>query len=598
MIYAQENQKKQINDTLQKLERAYKQAANDSIKFLNLLTIGRYKTQRGFNNVEQYLDEALTIYNTQKYDLDTVYLGDIYRLYGSLYNNQGSYTESLKFNHKAKDIYTRLDKKVRIAITDNSLSILYKITGDYRKSIAYGKSAIKINKEATTKNPLGVLRNLGFYHNNIGRTFLKLKETDSAMYHFQTAKDYFEETNYTIGWHRANSNIAEILESQGKLQQSLSIYLEKLESQVEDNYKQGIASSYINISRVKMKLKAYSEALTYIEKAISIAREESIIDLLAKTYFQKAEIYKAMNRYKDAYENISLHQIYKDSLINIDNIKKIQELELTYQFRKEKVKDSVQLVKEREIAEANTELLKQESKIKSQWILFGGLGLLLVFSIIYLIRTQKFTRSKQVLQEQFSQGLINEQEKERTRLARELHDSVGQKLMLLSKNGAVLKDEKAHTLAGNTLEELRSISRSLHPPALENLGVSKAIESLINEIDANTSIFFTHQIDHIDYILPKEETLHLYRIIQEVLSNIVKHANAKTASITVSHRKYMIKTVISDNGKGFDITEKQQNVSLGLRTLLERARILGANLDIDSDKNKGTVISLNIPVKI
>ena len=278
IICAQEHQKEQVSDTLQKLERAYKQAANDSIKFFNLLKISRYKTQRGINNVEQYLDEALTIYNTQNFDIDTVYLGDIYRIYGSLYSNQGNFTKSLKFNHKAKEIYTRLDKKVRIAIIDNSLSILYKITGDYHKSIAYGKSAIKINKEAITKNPVGVIRNLGFYHNNIGRTFLKLKEIDSAMYHFQTAKDYFEDVNYTIGWHRANSNIAEILESQEKLQESLSIYLKKLDSQIEADYKQGIASSYINISRVKMKLKAYSEALTYIEKAISIAKKEENID--------------------------------------------------------------------------------------------------------------------------------------------------------------------------------------------------------------------------------------------------------------------------------------------------------------------------------
>ncbi|MEP0262666.1 BspA family leucine-rich repeat surface protein [Dokdonia sp.] len=97
-ILAQEFQKEQSNDTLQSLERVYKQAENDSVKFFSLLKLSRYKTQRGFSNAEQHLDEALAIYNTQKHTIDAVYLGDIYRLYATLNSNQGNYTESLAFN--------------------------------------------------------------------------------------------------------------------------------------------------------------------------------------------------------------------------------------------------------------------------------------------------------------------------------------------------------------------------------------------------------------------------------------------------------------------------------------------------------------------
>src|SRR5690606_14271915 len=111
-------------------------------------------------------------------------------------------------------------------------------------------------------------------------------------------------------------------------------------------------------------------------------------------------------------------------------------------------------------------------------------------------------------------------------------------------------------LAGNTLEELRTISRGLHPANLERLGPTAAIRTLIDEVDANTDIFFTYDIENIDAFLSKEASLHLYRIIQEVLNNMVKHAEAKSASVTIEKKGLHIETIISDNGKGFDHTEK------------------------------------------
>ena len=597
VAFAQDIVTRANDSILKKLTHTYQLAENDSVKFLSLIKLSRYEAQRGFKETLPHLDEALSIYNTQKYTLDSMYLGDIYRFYGTINSRHGNISESLKFNLKAKDIYTRLDKKVRIAVIDNNISILYNLAGDYRKSIVYGKSAIKINSEAKKIKSLGLLRNLGFYHNNIGRSFLALKKMDSAMYHFATAKDYFSKTDYEIGWYRANSNIAEIFESQGKLTQSLSIYLEKLEHQIDGDYRQGIVDTYLNISRVHMKLKAYTKALVYSKKAIALAKEENFISLLAKAYLQKAEMLKAMNRYKEAYKNISLYHIYNDSLVNIDNVKKIQEIELTYNFRKEKVKDSLQLVKEREIAETNTELLKKESKIKSQWMLFGGIGLLAVFIILYLLRSNTFAKKQQELQTQFSQDLINGQEQERAHLARELHDSVGQKLMLLSKQTKNIGNTNMQHLASATLEDVREISRGLHPSNLERLGLTEAINALIYDINANTDLFFTENIENVDNILSKESELHLYRIIQESLSNIVKHAEAKAVKFTIQKEENTVDISISDNGKGFDIASKRNNMSLGIKTLFERAKIINTHIDLQSNLGKGTMLTLSIPIK-
>jgi len=200
------------------------------------------------------------------------------------------------------------------------------------------------------------------------------------------------------------------------------------------------------------------------------------------------------------------------------------------------------------------------------------------------------------MQEGFSQNLIMAQEEERTRVARELHDSVGQKLMLLTKKTKEKNDPDMETLADGTLGELRSIARGLHPATMEKLGLSAALESMINEVDANTNIFFTHEIENVDSLLPKETSLHVYRIIQEVLNNMVKHSEAKVASVVIEKQEGVIRTVIKDNGKGFDLSEKiYESTSLGMKTLLERAKIIKSQLSIDSGKEKGTTILLEIP---
>lgn len=199
--------------------------------------------------------------------------------------------------------------------------------------------------------------------------------------------------------------------------------------------------------------------------------------------------------------------------------------------------------------------------------------------------------------ETYTHNLIKAQEEERTRVARELHDSVGQKLMLLTKKTKTAGNPEMEFLATNTLEELRTISRGLHPATLERLGPTAAIRTMIDEVDANTNIFFTHEIEDIDTLISKEASLHLYRIIQEVLNNMVKHAEAKAASVTIEKKRNTIETIIIDNGKGFEHSEKlKTSDSLGMKTLLERAKILHSKIDIKSQINKGTTITLIIPI--
>ncbi|MCB0455818.1 MAG: hypothetical protein KDC62_10545, partial [Aequorivita sp.] len=226
------------------------------------------------------------------------------------------------------------------------------------------------------------------------------------------------------------------------------------------------------------------------------------------------------------------------------------------------------------------------------WVSLLSISSLSVF-LFYYFRN----KAEQKRNEAYTHNLIKAQEEERTRVARELHDSVGQKLMLLTKKTKTNGNQEMEFLATNTLEELRAISRGLHPATLERLGPTAAIRNMVDEMDSNTNIFFTHEIDNIDALLSREDSLHLYRIIQETLNNMLKHAEAKAASVVIERKDHSIEAVIADNGKGFEISEKvKTNTSLGMKTLMERAKILNSKIDIKSQNNKGTTITLIIPI--
>ena len=587
-VFAQNADVKQVDSIFQNFEQAYKSATSDAEKLRSLIDLGRYHVYRETEESLEKLEEAHNLFQSSTSKLDSTNLGNIYRLYGVAYRRLGNMKEALSYNHKANDVFLQFKDSFNLGRINQNLAVMYRSLREYDKSILYGKKAINLNKG------IGRLKGLGYNYNNVAQAFLMLKEEDSAIQYFMKARDYFSQVNFSRGVNRVNACYAGILLTKGAYQEAQGLYLKALTYYEVINYKQDILNLSLLIAETYIGLKEYKNAEKYIEKALTIAKEEKFKANLSNVYKAKARALEAANRYKEAYKNIILYHKYRDSVINLDNIKKIQEIELTYEFRKEKVKDSLQLVKKREIAETNTELLKKESKIKSQWMLFGGIGLLAIFTILYLLRSNTFAKKQQELQTQFSQDLINGQEQERVHLARELHDSVGQKLMLLTKTTKNIGHENATNLASSTLEEIRSISRGLHPSNLERLGLTEAINALIYDFNANTELFFTEEIDNIDNTLSKESELHVYRIIQESLSNIVKHSEAKAVKMEIQKEENSINISVSDNGIGFNFESKYKNMSLGLKTLLERAKIIGAQIHFDSTISKGTIMKLTL----
>ncbi|MCF8266123.1 MAG: sensor histidine kinase, partial [Melioribacteraceae bacterium] len=206
----------------------------------------------------------------------------------------------------------------------------------------------------------------------------------------------------------------------------------------------------------------------------------------------------------------------------------------------------------------------------------------------------------------YSVQLIQSQENERNRIAMELHDSIGQKLLLIKnqvlsriRNVTIEDDkeilEKISVLSDETISEIRNITHNLRPQYLDQLGLSVAIESIAEKITEISDIEIIHDIDEeVDDIIPQKDQINFYRIIQESLNNIVKHSKADQVFLKIKKEEGNIILEIRDNGIGFDITSN--NEGTGLTGIKERSNMLGGVLEIHSDKN-GTKIIMNYPIK-
>lgn len=235
----------------------------------------------------------------------------------------------------------------------------------------------------------------------------------------------------------------------------------------------------------------------------------------------------------------------------------------------------------------------QEFFYKTWWFY---LIVFLLFSFILIWQLHQ-SKQKQKLQQQFSQDLIQSTEEERTRIAKELHDSVNQQLTLIKKQTQKLELDAISGMVNKTLEEVRSISRNLYPNILKQLGLTESIEQLLLDVDEQTELFITADIVNIDPYFNDKQALNLYRIIQEIIANVLKHAEAKSFLLEIIKVKNQIKIVAEDNGNGFDINESKKNHSLGLKTLQERVQILNGELTIESELKKGTTTIITIFIK-
>lgn len=231
-------------------------------------------------------------------------------------------------------------------------------------------------------------------------------------------------------------------------------------------------------------------------------------------------------------------------------------------------------------------------------------------ALIYRRRLLQFRREK-AQQEKFARSLIESQERERGRIAAELHDGLSQTLVII-KNRAVLsltapddhewafeQMEEISSAASEAMLEAKDIIYDLRPIQLDRFGLTKAVQAMVIKIGQAQAIEFVTELEPVDGKLDKESESSLYRILQESVNNIIRHSRATKATISMVNRTDAVVTTVTDNGRGFTpgtiVADENHRGGFGLVGMVERARLLHGQVNVQSAPDRGTVITIILP---
>lgn len=346
---------------------------------------------------------------------------------------------------------------------------------------------------------------------------------------------------------------------------------------------------FLTKGKFAQKTNKPDEAISYLQAFIAASPPGNEDMGTLEAYEKLNELFAQKGDYKRAYDTKVQVQNLQEKLIS----SKKNNAFLYYQTLYETERKEAEIYKQ----QTDIRLLEQDNDQKRKFLWFGGAGLLGIFGFILLARNRKHIKASKKLQEEYTHNLLNAQEAEKERISKDLHDGIGQSLLLIKNKVVLSNDEGSQKVVNEAIEEVRSISRALHPFQLRELGLTMAIENVVNQIDESSELFISQELENIDGLVGEDKEVHIYRIVQETFNNILKHADSKAAKVILKKSTQKITLQIEDNGIGFDFSERYSDFkSLGLKTLKERTKLLQGIMEVDSEKGIGTTFTFSFPI--
>lgn len=513
----------------------------------------------------------------------------------------GKYNEVLPKFFRSRDLFDSLQHKAGLAAINNEMAVFYHKQKDLDKAMACLNTSEKLARDINDLVALGT--SLG--HRG---SFLAMKGK------FTEAKPYYEEvyririqTKDSVGLGYALNDLAEIATNENNLDRALNYIDQSTAIRKKLGDVQGVAINYINKGENYFKFGKYQNAAVWMEKCLEQSLAIGFTDLSRHTYDYLAKTYKAMGDYKKAFEWQERAIVFKDSLFNADRTRVIQEMQTKYETEK----------KEQQISLLNSENeLKQATIERNYFLIAGLLAIVLLISLgFYLWWYRNQQQQKAVLQEQKVRlreaqvnAMIDSQEKERRRFASDLHDGMGQLISALQLNINSIREQKEATARDILFEnseqiltdihgEIRNIAFNLMPPVLIKEGLIAGLNELIRRINKTGSIKISLSQHDMPTRFNEMGEISLYRIIQELLSNIVKHSKATRVAVDFTGFDDEVVLTVEDDGIGFNLSHFQNNEGNGWRNISSRLNLIKAIIDFDVvEGRKNNTVIITIPL--
>lgn len=575
---------------LDSLKAALKTAPENKKAFITYLLGKRYLRVSG-DTSKLYAEQALILAKKQRND---TLLADCYSILGAREKYTGNFEEALKYHLMALDIRIKIKDTTGLAITYNDIGIVYKNMKRWEEALEfYRKANMYALLSANTTS-------VSYTYNNLGTVYNEIGLYDSALFAYQNALHYAEQSGNGNAIATALSNFADIHFAHKRYDSALALFKKCLVYDKANDDKYGMSLSHMQIANSYSALGQYNKALAHIDSADKISAKENLhrerIDIL----MIRSSIEEHLHNYADAIRSIRASTALRDSIINSETSMQVSELQTKYETEK----------KEQQII-----LQASELRNKNYIILVIAVTLLLTSLLGYsyyrrykLKQQAKLQRAILQQQELATSAVLEAEEKERSRIAGDLHDGVGQLMsaarMNLSLVGREIKFEnelqksafdKAISLVDDSCREVRSVSHNIMPNALLKAGLAVAIRDFIQKID-HRALEVNLYTDGMNERLSANVESVLYRVIQECVNNVIKHSGANKLDLSLIRDEDGLSITVEDNGNGFDTTViSEKDTGIGLKNMQTRISYLKGSIEWDSKPGNGTVVTINIP---
>lgn len=628
------------------LNHLLKTAPNDSVKAATYFNLVTYWMPKDSLKVDEYLKKGHTLAGNNTFLKGSYYakMGYFYYFHRDLENSRKNYKTA---DSLLQNVHNVMAYKL-LADVWNNIGIIDQINGDdddyirtlLDKAIPYAEKANDPNRVAT-------------YYISLGLCFMNLEQYNKSIEYFKKAeailiKDKSQQFRLVSMYNRA----AEAYLLTDKLPEAKQI-IDKAQNIFNENpSSEQIALFYMVNGIYYHKIKMYTKALRFfnlaVQKAsgpnkiyhiqeININKLETLIEdkkydealLLAKQLENDelftdipenralalkslAKIYFSTNQLNLAYTYLNQYAELKNTIYKEDLQEQINRLETKFNTQQKEKQLSYLQNQQKEVA-----LKLKNSRLYTALAIAGMIIFLLAAALIFayyrnnkkamaqkdIIHKQKIAEAEREKQLLVTQSILEGQEKERERIAKDLHDGLGGMLAAISIKFSAweakyLKDgrddfEKSKQQLDNALAELRSISRNLMPESLLKYGLRVALNDLC-EFYQTPQLAIDCQCYGLSDTLKLSVQLSIYRIIQELLSNAVKHAQPTQILVQCSQNENRLFITVEDNGKGYNVTENQTVKGMGLGNVQNRVAFLNGKMEIFSSPNEGTTVNIEI----
>jgi len=514
--------------------------------------------------------------------------------YNNLANNaqfRGDYKGAITYYLKGITIFEAINDSAALSQSYQNLSAMYDNIKDRRLELVYLKKALHYVSAAQTEQK-------ALLYGDVGITLLTQDRPAEALLYFKKAQGLTKIDSSKRIQFFANRNFGEYYKYIKQYAAAINYYVKALELSGEQNDLFQKNDLLYIISGLYLETGNYNQALKYGMQSAALAKQIKAKDIGYRSCGRLAKIYEALGNNRLAYNYLQQSITLKDSVVAADYLKQISLYQS--QFESEK--------KDNAIAGQQILLKKKEVEVLANRNRFvyslAGMGFLIMLSVgvWFSFRQRQKIKDREIIALQQKQeivqleALLDGQEKERKRIAQELHDGINGDLSAIKyrisgiEEYGIAPDEKKDLqkiieMLDHACTQVRSISHNLMPASIIDFGLNESVKQYCSKISATNETNIDFQYFGVPRQLPKNAETTIYRIIQELINNIIKHAQATHALVQLNFHEAELSITVEDNGMGFDPKTVAQG--LGLKNIRSRVQVLNADLDISSS-SKGT----------